>query len=360
MEYLCKFCPKMAFKADGPLKSHLQRIHFYCGRCDKKCDSMQDFLLHCKQDHKFNHNCQKCSMKFLSAKELEQHDQANHASLKCPDCPHQAKSKETLRVHMITHSKNRRKFVCSHEGCGKEFLWKHGLKGHIETFHTDSSAFLKCDFCSYVAVASRMKRHLKRFCGPDKKMILCDICNLYKVPNAKLLNIHKAKEHQMPNMSIKCEFCSYRSSNKVRMKKHQDLCGPDVTMVKCHKCEYQVPTDTLLRAHIVNRHRSKLTQRQRDKRLQRKSLPPGEFICPTCGHTEQYEHTLQIHMDRRHGQKRKCEFCDYETKFKHRMEFHLERCGQDANFTHCTLCTFKCSDKGIFGNHLHDSLFRLK
>ena len=63
------------------------------------------------------------------------------------------------------------------------------------------------------------------------------------------------------------------------MIKHHDLCGPDVTLVKCHKCEYQVPTDTLLRAHIVNRHRSKLTQRQREKRLQElNSRMMGEVV----------------------------------------------------------------------------------
>ena len=168
MELNCKFCP-LTFKGEIPLKSHFQRVHFYCARCDKKCHNMQDFLLHCKQDHIFNHKCAKCPMKFLSSEELESHDMLNHASLNCEFCQYQGKSKSALQKHLITHSKTREKFLCPNENCEKTYLTRDGLKDHIEAIHNENKnrTEIKCEFCSYKTYRSdNLKHHLKN-CGPE-------------------------------------------------------------------------------------------------------------------------------------------------------------------------------------------------
>ena len=95
------------------------------------------------------------------------------------------------------------------------------------------------------------------------------------------------------------------------------------------------------------------TPRQKSRRsLQIDSQPLGEFKCTECDHVEQYEFDLQLHIDRNHGEKKKCEFCDFESKFRHRMEDHLEKCSENAFKHQCELCEYKNSDKGCFTNHM--------
>ena len=99
----CQFC-QFQFKGEIALKSHLQRVHFYCQRCDKKCEDIQAFLRHCKEDHVFNHKCEKCNMKFLTSEELEKHDKVEHLPLDCSLCEYKGKTKDAIRKHMIVHS----------------------------------------------------------------------------------------------------------------------------------------------------------------------------------------------------------------------------------------------------------------
>ena len=133
MDIQCKFC-STPFKSEVPLKSHLQRVHFYCQRCDKQCQNIQDFVRHCKEDHKFAHQCQKCKSKFLTFEELKSHEEKSHfASLQCELCDSKFTTKQSLIKHQITHSAHRKKLACG--TCGKEYLSSDGLKYHIQNSH---------------------------------------------------------------------------------------------------------------------------------------------------------------------------------------------------------------------------------
>ena len=225
MEINCQFC-HLQFKGDMTLKSHLQRVHHFCQRCDKKCENMQAFLKHCKEDHVFNHKCEKCNMKFLNLEELEKHDRSEHLPLDCPHCEYKGKNKEAIRRHLIIHS--------------------------------DIS--IKCEFCSYTTKRQKdMNHHLKK-CGENANFFNCESCE-HRYSNEKLLSLHVNSTHGKPKKipTIKstptgpkkwhCEFCSYQTTNSKSRKEHLEVCSESIEKLQCELCEYRVPTISLLRMH---------------------------------------------------------------------------------------------------------------
>ena len=349
MDIQCKFC-STPFKSEVPLKSHLQRVHFYCQRCDKQCLNILDFVRHCKEDHKFAHQCQKCKSKFLTLEELKSHEENSHfASLQCELCESKFTTKKSLIKHQIKHSKHRKKLACG--TCGKEYLSSDGLKYHVQNSHMGPVPLIKCEFCRYSAKNPKLMNKHAQICGPNVQMYHCDKCEFY-VSKQSLLENHKAKKHSTKAL-VNCEFCSYKSQKGQRMRIHQKICGPDVTMHQCHKCEFKVPTKTLLIFHISKNHRKRFINRQKLARDQvNQSIKHEVFKCHVCEFVIGSEYDLQLHIDRRHGVSKKCDFCDYATKFRHRMEYHLERCDEQAKMYNCESCEYKVSDKSIFNNHI--------
>ena len=156
---------------------------------------------------------------------------------------------------------------------------------------------IKYEFCRYSAKhAKLMNKHMK-FCGPDVQKYHCDKCDYY-VSKESMLENHKARRHSR-KVSLQCEFCSYQSQQGQRMRIHQKICGPEVKMHQCHKCDFKVPTKTLLIFHISKNHRKKFKDRRqklaRDQANQ--SIKEEVFKCHVCEFVIGSEYDLQLHID---------------------------------------------------------------
>lgn len=61
---------------------------------------------------------------------VKMHQNVNFGKFKCEICEKVFNLKQTLGTHLKTHSSNRKKIVCSVEGCSKTFHKVAGLERH--------------------------------------------------------------------------------------------------------------------------------------------------------------------------------------------------------------------------------------
>ena len=166
---------------------------FNCGLCSKELQTKKGLRLHLESKHGTNDyaKCEKCDFKTAIVKTLFNHIQSVHEGIRysCQQCSFKATTKGNLTVHTRIKHEGRR-YNC--DQCDHSVTSFDNLTNHKKSKH-ESDANHKCDQCNYqLKTKQRLKIHIMTM----HKGIWneCDICS-YRSVNATKLTQHKESKH---------------------------------------------------------------------------------------------------------------------------------------------------------------------
>ena len=166
---------------------------FNCGFCSKELQTKKGLRLHLESKHGTNDfaKCEKCDFKTAIVKNLFNHVQSVHEGVRysCQHCAFKATTKGNLTVHTRTKHEGRR-YKC--DQCDHSVTSFNNLTNHKKSKH-EENANHKCDQCNYqLKTKQRLKIHIMTM----HKGIWneCDICSYRSISAAKLKQ-HKESKH---------------------------------------------------------------------------------------------------------------------------------------------------------------------
>ena len=141
----------------------------------------------------------------------------------CDICGKVSKGKAAHEKHLTVHAKKLLKqhkpkedepgsFFC--DKCGKEFMHRHALRGHVSYAHSE---IVQCDFCDYSCPKKKLKRHMIKHQEPT---FGCGSCG--KMLKTKQSLIAHEREHAGIR-PYECNVCGKRFSEKAAVNQHKRL-----------------------------------------------------------------------------------------------------------------------------------------
>lgn len=269
------------------------------------------------------HRCELCSKDFPQRRHLRLHNARTHTpksewKYKCEICAKVFADSEILERHMKNHSSKRPLFMCSYEGCKREFFSQFGRDKHFSTCHDllnatqslklNSNKFKEykcnvegCDFtCS--------KHHLLSQHSFDHTGVMpfkCGNCD----KRFKTLN-HKTRHEKVHN-GYKCEKCTQLFLTWTELLSHKAI--NHAKEFKCTNCDKIYYTASKLKQHSVSH--------EKEREI---------FKCPECERTFTRKHGLKMHVTVFHKGIRefKCpnDECNKVYAHRHSLNKHIRNC----------------------------------
>ena len=166
--------------------------NYQCYFCEAVCNSKQQLNRHHKSEHA-RVKCPTCKKQFPTPDALQRHRYGHREDhqLTCDICQETCAFKSDLVNHMEKHKEDR-PWVCTENGCGKDFKRKSDLTAH-EVIHRGE--YFICEFrgCTYKNVDPRLVKRHQRVHTKEAK-VKCKKCNrlfvFYQQMKRHLLSDH--------------------------------------------------------------------------------------------------------------------------------------------------------------------------
>ncbi|XP_044019353.1 zinc finger protein 492-like [Aphidius gifuensis] len=183
----------------------------------KICDTIYPRMDKC-QVHIWGHfdmkpyKCNKCNFNTLTVTNIR-----SHIHVTCDICKRKFYSKGRLRVHILTHNKDKN-LICKY--CSQHFTTIEAVSKHYDSVHSHDytlhfDAQYKCHLCTNVYKSSHiLKEHILKHQGIRKYK--CDVCDKSFAQQSHLA-AHKAVHSDKRFICPGCEKAFNRQDN---MKSH--------------------------------------------------------------------------------------------------------------------------------------------
>ncbi|GFO12013.1 Zinc finger protein 235 [Plakobranchus ocellatus] len=225
--FRCNCCNQL-FPSRGALTEHKKSVlKILCGLCGKEFPNTASRLVHYKSDHQNAVlTCKVCDRIYPTQAELAEHmerhkkrkrkqcricgmsvirldrHELTHKPLEemtdaevfmCDQCPSRFKAKNTLKVHMQIHAKERSKCHL----CSQSFSTQTGLHRHFGNVHSNLMPF-QCEVCGKrCKQKSNLRVHMR--IHSDTKMFPCSLCSQAFNYKCSLEN-HMKSKHSDTNL----------------------------------------------------------------------------------------------------------------------------------------------------------------
>lgn len=121
------------------LRDHIKQSHdkeISCDSCGKSFSNKRELIDHIETDHmSLKFSCNLCSAEFRSAEKLKNHKRITHnKNHKCEKC-NAAFGKPHLLVEHVKVKHEGLRFHCSYPGCSGTFVSSSYAKKHLQKIH---------------------------------------------------------------------------------------------------------------------------------------------------------------------------------------------------------------------------------
>ena len=245
---------------------------------------------------------------------------------KASDGDFKTDSSPLMQMHKKSH------YVCTYDGCRKEFSMELMLKKHIKCFHKTVELKFICPIegCDRVYNFKRnLKRHILR--GHTKRNVICTHEGCDKTfATEDMRNSHVFRVHEGGGVKVKCDWpgCEYvglKSTIKSHRWRHKNQNQTKSFVCNHHNCGLIFTGDQLLREHIHDIHN-----------------PDKMLSCRRFGCTfETYKSREMKRHYRKHKYWLSCDWpeCDKRYEFKFGLEEH-------KNAIHKNIKAYICPEPG--------------
>ncbi|VEN53006.1 unnamed protein product [Callosobruchus maculatus] len=283
----CKYCNE-SFKGKTSLDNHIIKSHpdfitsikrkiHECKECNYKTTRKNAL-----DRHTLTHSgaaskilvCEHCNATFKREETLDNHIFKNHPNfissikrkiLQCPRCSYKTTVKNTLRRHIVAHSKEAATLSVCQE-CNASFKHRVSLHDHILKKHPDLMASIErkmheCTQCDYKTVKKHhLTKHMLKHDGMAFTPCICEHCHASfkskETLESHILRIHPNFVESIKSKIHECTQCNYRTIKKYTLTRHL-LTHPTTNFEssierKIHRCELCSYRSTL--KNNVNRH----------------------------------------------------------------------------------------------------------
>ncbi|XP_076018806.1 uncharacterized protein LOC143010397 [Genypterus blacodes] len=260
-----------------------------------------------------HHSCSGCSMLFLSAERLQEHQRKAHPA--CSVCTAVFTGILKLREH---ETKEHGLLPYSCDYCPKRFNHKAHRNRHIMARHTGEKT-CHCDVCGkgYSCISMLKTHRMTHF----QKTFICDVCGK-SFYHACHLTRHKLVHQEVK--PYRCSTCGKGFTQAENLKSHRavhtgerqlcSVCG------KSYRC---------LKNHVISKHSHELPARE---------LPAhyGVVSCEVCGKKFPNASQYKVHQRSHTGEKPfHCDVCGKSYRLKEML--------RDHRYTHTGEKPYKCS-----------------
>ena len=257
--------------------------------------------------------------------------------------------KSDSRRQMEMHKKSH--YVCTYDGCRKEFSMELMLKQHINCFHkecTNKTVNLKfvcpIEGCDRVYNSKRnLNEHI--LTAHTKHNVICTHEGCDKTfPTEKIMKRHVFRVHEYVKVECGWPGCAYvglKDTVRSHRLRHQNLHKPKRLVCNHDNCGQKFTSNDLLREHIHDVHnadkllscrRSGCTfQTYKSRELKRHYNNHQNWVScdwPECGKMYKFKWYLEEHINAIHKNIKPhiCPEpgCEYRTAYKHYLKVHVE------------------------------------
>ena len=328
----CDVCGK-TFKRTGDLnvhvKNHDKGPQFECKYCKKKMSKKTNLMRHqekfCSSLDKSNlqYQCTECPKKFFSERGRDRHEITHDQSpVQCPVC---SEFRINLRRHIKeVHQTKIKSFECN--TCKLRFSRQKTLTNHQEAYckARPRAEIFTCNYseCKSTFDAElKLKTHIRTMhVNPlPKDRCICE-CGKGFRSNSDLQR-HKLK-HNEPQ--YECQDCGRKFYDPISLNSHKgNVHNPDITPVKCHICETELKSGSVLKTHMRRMHGAGALR---------------QFKCSSCDSTFKTGSELERHERIHNGTKDgKCPICGKEFRTKGMVWAHMHVHKETKDFQ-CNMC----------------------
>lgn len=362
--YECPLCSKKK-RLKNEIHIHAKTEHelekssvFTCEGCKFVSYSYEELQSHFESvshstDRRFY--CELCNQSFSN---LYQHKTSVHTDARpfvCHQCGYAAKTKSSLRYHMVTHLQTK-DWAC--HKCPYKSTSERRLKRHMKTH--DPNKKYKCSHCNFATHDSyEYKRHFSKVHGRVKSY-KCKFCDQAFKKHHEI-RLHLMFEHEC-NDAFFCSYCEFTCATRAEYKEHIQVHYGKNKHV-CEICGFTGRYRTHYRRHMLTHTANKpftckicFKSVREASNLRRHMLTHTEekpLACSVCGYRCKIRSRLMNHM-KTHSELRPfaCTLCKYTTKFNGNLMKHLE------NHAHykpnkCPYCTYACNERNKLRRHMN-------
>ena len=350
--FVCTYC-KLGFRSNLGLKYHLNHKHLeklpqserwthLCDHCNKVFPTKSSVLRHKEMQGRFS--CQICNLNFRTEKAYKQHQQI-HLGLRnhcCPICKKGFMKSHHLAEHMKRHSEG--KNPC--RLCGKKYVFLTDLRKHMKLSHF-SPKLETCTQCNKKFLGERMLRQhvLLHHQAPVEKQYICYDCNLQfsgrKGLTSHMNNKHREKLSVKERWKFQCKTCN----RMFRSAKALEVHGKVHSSLRPHEC-----------SQCGKRFKEARHLLEHEMRHQE-----GQFPCPECDKKYVFFRDLVKHL-KTHSEVKEfeCSKCGKGFAKNSDLHAHLLRHEQSKNNNdstktiHCWHCSLKFVHKKGLDAHMNN------
>jgi len=293
---------------------------YRCPQCPNQFGTQAAVTLHLSKFHEGDHKCDECERRFLNSRVLAMHRRLSHSTARDIS----SASKDGCHDQELTDAAEEEMCPCPH--CDRQFRTQQAVNLHVGKFHGRGKC--RCDECgrlfrSSLILATHRRSHamvsdkssVSKDGSNDRKVMDTGDGEMYQCLQCEnqfgtqaAVNLHMDKYHGRKYGCDECgkHFVTSRALSMHCISQHRSSVSQ---YNKCDQCERHFRNSQALRMHSMMSHASSASKDASNDQEVMETAKEDSHPCPQCEQQYTTQAAVNLHMDKYHGGKYRCDQC---------------------------------------------------